>query len=1735
MALGESWQGDAASNVHAGTDFDDVLEGLEGNDVLDGGAGNDTLYGDFGAGVAPQAGAIDLDGSGDRIVIANFASLDITGNITVEAWVRLDGTQPGFSTIIAKGDWGYQIRMSLQVPGAIEFITGTPGGPVRGVPAISTTHPDVGTWYHVAGVVDGNQQFLYINGQLESTVARNSTSIESAPFELWIGGNAEMPGRDFNGAIADVRVWSVARSGSEIAASLNERLAGTEPGLQGNWLLDSGQGGFGADHSARGNNGQVVGNPTSTEAPPIYAGAGDDILIGGAGDDVLDGGAGHDTLYGDFGPGVGPQAGAIDLDGSGDRIAIANSASLDITGNITVEAWVRLDGTQPGFSTIIAKGDWGYQIRMSLQVPGAIEFITGTPGGPVRGVPAISTTHPDLGTWYHVAGVVDGNQQFLYINGQLESTVARNSTSIESAPFELWIGGNAEMPGRDFNGAIADVRVWSVARSGSEIAASMGSRLAGTEAGLQGNWLLDSGQGGFGADHSARGNNGQIVGNPTSTEAPPTYAGGGDDILIGGVGDDVLDGGAGNDTLYGDFGAGVAPQAGAIDLDGSGDRIVIANFASLDITGNITVEAWVRLDGTQPGFSTIIAKGDWGYQIRMSLQVPGAIEFITGTPGGPVRGVPAISTTHPDVGTWYHVAGVVDGNQQFLYINGQLESTVARNSTSIESAPFELWIGGNAEMPGRDFNGAIADVRVWSVARSGSEIAASLNERLAGTEPGLQGNWLLDSGQGGFGADHSARGNNGQVVGNPTSTEAPTTYAGAGDDTLIGGAGDDTLNGGGGNDVAVFSGSAAQYLVIRNGSLITVTDMIHGRDGSDTLSSIERLQFAEQTIVLGNAVVSLSTLAATKAEDDSSMSFTFVVTRSGDSSLAQSVSYQVSGSGLNAATGADFLGGLLPSGVLAFVPGETTTTLTVSVLVDTLVEPDEGFVVTLSNASAGLAIGAATASGIVQNDDRSTVSIVPLSAVRTEGNDGPAAFTFIVSLDQPGVFGQTISWAVSGSGSNGVTIADFGGLMPSGVLTFVPGEMIGTLTVSVSGDTIVEPDEGFVVTLSNASAGLAIGTATASGIILNDDRSTVSVAPLSAVRTEGSDGPAEFTFTVSLDQPGVTELAISWAVSGSGSNGVTAADFNGLMPSGVLTFVPGEMIGTLTVSVSGDTLVEPDEGFVVTLSNASAGLAIGAATASGIIQNDDRSTVSIVPLSAVRTEGNDGPAAFTFTVSLDQPGVIGQTISWAVSGNGANGVTAADFGGLMPSGVLTFVPGEMNGTLTVSVSGDTLVEPDEGFVVTLSNASAGLAIGTATTSGIILNDDRSTVSIAPLSAIRTEGNDGPTAFTFTVSLDQPGVTGQTISWAVSGSGANGVTAADFGGTMPSGALTFVPGEMIGTLTVSVSGDTIVEPDEGFVVTLSNASAGLVIGTATASRIIQNDDAMAVHNDAYILLPGQILNVTANISVLANDENATTAALSLGPAHGTLQLASDGGFSYVPTTGFSGTDTFTYHASNGNALADGSAVLYIVPVLVGTTTTLNLQALNAEQQIAATYAAFFGRAADLEGHEFWVDQFNSGLATQGIDSLFANIASSFGISMEAKALYPFLANPFGAGDLQINEFVDGVYNNLFNRSPDDAGLAYWTGQIRQTLQSGQFVGSVLINIMSGSQAGMDITTLMGKVAVSLAFVHEQREHHTIWQGSSDNTTATALLQSVTADPMTVLIGIRNAETLIAEHV
>lgn len=114
---------------------------------------------------------------------------------------------------------------------------------------------------------------------------------------------------------------------------------------------------------------------------------------------------------------------------------------------------------------------------------------------------------------------------------------------------------------------------------------------------------------------------------------------------------------------------------------------------------------------------------------------------------------------------------------------------------------------------------------------------------------------------------------------------------------------------------------------------------------------------------------------------------------------------------------------------------------------------------------------------------------------------------------------------------------------------------------------------------------------------------------------------------------------------------------------------------------------------------------------------------------------------------------------------------------------------------------------------------------------------RPTLSLsAPVA--KAEGNSGTTLLSFTLTLDRDGSTAEfPYSYVVTGSGPNPADAADFGGSYPAGSGTFAAGETVKTILILATGDTAVEPNEGFTITASAPGLASVSSTGT----ITNDD------------------------------------------------------------------------------------------------------------------------------------------------------------------------------------------------------------------------------------------------------------------------------------------------------
>ena len=126
-----------------------------------------------------------------------------------------------------------------------------------------------------------------------------------------------------------------------------------------------------------------------------------------------------------------------------------------------------------------------------------------------------------------------------------------------------------------------------------------------------------------------------------------------------------------------------------------------------------------------------------------------------------------------------------------------------------------------------------------------------------------------------------------------------------------------------------------------------------------------------------------------------------------------------------------------------------------------------------------------------------------------------------------------------------------------------------------------------------------------------------------------------------------------------------------------------------------------------------------------------------------------------------------------------------------------------------------------------------------------------------------------------------------------------------------------------------------------------------------------------------------------------------------------------------------------------------------------------------------YLAFFGRAPDVSGLEYWQER----LLEEGRD--FATISKDFAWSPEAQALFPPAASN--------RAFVETVYANCFGRTPDAGGWDYWTGQLDSLgsaglNERGAFVGAVLLGAYAPSSGAQDRSLLTNRHEVALYYVN-----------------------------------------------
>jgi len=642
----------------------------------------------------------------------------------------------------------------------------------------------------------------------------------------------------------------------------------------------------------------------------------------------------------------------------------------------------------------------------------------------------------------------------------------------------------------------------------------------------------------------------------------------------------------------------------------------------------------------------------------------------------------------------------------------------------------------------------------------------------------------------------------------------------------------------------------------------------------------------------------------------------YVVTVSLASPSDQQVTVVYNTANGTATAGSDYTAA---SGTLTFAPGETSKLITVALIGDSTVEPNETFTINLTDAvNAELPTSPFTAT-IANDDDVPTVEVIAPSP-QNEGNSGSTPFVFTVRLSGASDSAITVQYNTA----NGIAQAGSDYTATSGTLTFAPGQTQLLVTVLVIGDTVVEDtNETFRLDLTNPTgATLKTGGNTATAVIVNDDSAPVITISDASV-AEGDSGTKPIVFTVTLTNASTSTITVQYATQ----DGTAASNGDYIATSGTLTFAAGETVKTITVNVVGDLFNEEDETFRVLLSNPT-NASIGDAAGIGTILDEAGDNVNIVPSTIsgkVFVDANsDGKQGGT---EKSLAGVTVNLTGAATMSTTTNSDGSYSFGNLQPGTytVKVVMPNQYKtATAVLGDDGGSLV--DGGFTFTIENPGGATANDYHfTTKGLkaaflsmrnfmasYLESDSESVGQVSVS-ISTVTNPINASNATNTTISGTGTVGASISVVASSGGtstAPATTTVAANGTWSiSGinVLTLPDGTITYTVTATENGTT----DTKTITAIKDTVAPTVDATSVTNPVnSSNDDATSVSGTG---------TVDATVSVVASDgTNSTAAKTAVVDSNGQWTVS---GIDVTALADGTLTYTVTITDANGNTATD----------------------------------------------------------------------------------------------------------------------------------------------------------------------------------------------------------------------
>jgi hypothetical protein len=398
---------------------------------------NGTLNGNpsWQAAGGQRKGALDLeqdDGTADYVTLSTVPGS--ATDLTVAFWMKPDETNRNMVPISkanndsSGSDSGKGWAIRLTSSGGVTFRIG--GQIVKTDLTVANAYTT--GWTHVAATFSGGTAKLYINGVQRASQSGITQTVNNTLTALRFGNNAVGTSEPYDGLLDDVQIFSSALSSTDIVALAE---AGSKLKPLANWKLNQGTGPFAPDDSGNAHCGTLM----PAAAPPTWT--------------------------------AGKQGNALGFDGTTQYVTVPGDSSLDLTGDLTLSAWVKLDNLT-GYRAVISKDADAYELNI---VDGKIRLETKLASG--ASMRAMTTNAViSTGTWYYVTGVRNGSTIKLYCNGVLQSsgwvgtdTGSTGALATNTNPLEI---GRRSTGGLYFDGTIDEAEVYDRALSADEILAA---------------------------------------------------------------------------------------------------------------------------------------------------------------------------------------------------------------------------------------------------------------------------------------------------------------------------------------------------------------------------------------------------------------------------------------------------------------------------------------------------------------------------------------------------------------------------------------------------------------------------------------------------------------------------------------------------------------------------------------------------------------------------------------------------------------------------------------------------------------------------------------------------------------------------------------------------------------------------------------------------------------------------------------------------------------------------------------------------------------------------------------------------------------------------------------------------------------------------------------------------------------------------------------------------------------